>query len=627
MDTTQHYSSLVYHPHPPQPHSISDSAPPQSYPQDMAWQVPHHSPPNSSASGHAHIPPMMNHSQEHVEYAPHSAQQSFLSRHPHDPFSQHHPPSPSVDSGPSSNTMSFESPQIPSSIGPDRGPSRRRLRPPGRVQSHGEIPDFAMPEAHDTSHYPSHQGSRPQTPNVPGAPDQFVQVSEQARLPFHSPTGVYGRHPPFQYTQPQSRSTSGSATSAASNPRSASPALSVASVLTSVSSSASAPASVSSIQPHPVSGIRMCPVNLTAIYPQHKKEPSKKKRLYNTDRREICMYAREHPGTKQEDIAHRFGVERSTVSKILKQRHRWLAVAVDEDVQIAKLRPSKFPDLECRLAEWVKTVSKNGTVLSDALLRQRAREIGDSQGYTPDKFKASSGWLENFKHRHGIRRGMWTGTGTNDIKARAYAEDFKPPEPEEDCPPGPFNRPASPLEEGPSHSEYNMGLDENGQQSSSSHHGVQAMHPSSLTLQPAWPRSDEQASNGESSTLMYPPENQPQYEMQQDSVADGEQPVAEAALPRAEPIPIPVNPENGADGEQVYVMPVMPEVLEVTEVPDDAEAEKALDKVLAYVRANHGELEIQDAGFQLLVELKYKLFGKATGQPYDPRYLPKHVPT
>ncbi|KAI0373755.1 CenpB-DNA-bind-domain-containing protein [Pilatotrama ljubarskyi] len=594
MDTTQHYSSLVYHPHPHQPHPISDSAPPQSYPQDMAWQVPHHSPPNSSASGHAQIPSMMHHSQEHVEYAPPSAQQSFLSRHPHDPFSQHHPPSPSIDSGSPSNTMSFESPQIPGSIGPDRGLPRRRLRPPGRVQSHGEIPDFAMPEAHDTSHYPSHQGSRPQTPNVSSAPDHFAP-SEQARPSFNSPDGIYSRHPPFPYTQPQSRSTSGSATSATSNPRSASPALSVASVLTSVSSSAST-----------------------------KKEPSKKKRLYNTDRREICMYARDHPGTKQEDIAHRFGVERSTVSKILKQRHRWLAVSLDEDVQIAKLRPSKFPELEHRLAEWVKTVSKNGTVLSDALLRQRAREIGDEQGYTPDKFKASSGWLENFKHRHGIRRGMWTGTGTNDIKARAYAEDFKPPETEE-LPPGPFNRPASPLEEGSLQSQYNMGMDENGQQSSSTHHGVQAMHPSSLTLQTAWPRSDEPASNGESSTLMYPPQNQPQYSMQQE--ADAERPVVEASLPRAEPIAVPVNPENGADGEQVYVMPVMPEVLEVEDIPDDAEAEKALDKVLAYVRANHGELEIHDAGFHQLMELKYKLFGKATGQPYDPRYMPKHMPT
>ena len=54
-----------------------------------------------------------------------------------------------------------------------------------------------------------------------------------------------------------------------------------------------------------------------------RKEPMKKRRLYNTDRRLICIYAEDNPGVKQEDIAARFGVERSTVSKILKQRDRW----------------------------------------------------------------------------------------------------------------------------------------------------------------------------------------------------------------------------------------------------------------------------------------------------------------
>ncbi|KAJ2984947.1 hypothetical protein NUW54_g10318 [Trametes sanguinea] len=358
------------HLHVHQPHPLSESATPQSYAQDIAWQVPHHSQPNPSASGHAQMPPMMHHPQEHVEYAPPSAQQSFLSRHPQDPFSHHPPPSPSIDSGTSSNGLSFDSPQIDGNIGPDRSLSRRRLRPHGRVQSHGELPDYAsMTEAHDhvqNSHYPAHQGSRPQTPSGPGAPDQFMHLSEQSRLAFNTPPGAYSRYPPFSYAQPQSRSTSGSATL-----RDIEPALgflplcSVASsALTSVSSSASAPNS----QVHPPFQTADSPQNV-------RKEANKKKRLYNTDRREICVFAQEHPGVKQEDIAAHFGVERSTVSKILKHKARWLSVAVDEEVLVAKMRPSKFPELEYRLAQWVKTVSKNGTVLSDALLRQRAREI------------------------------------------------------------------------------------------------------------------------------------------------------------------------------------------------------------------------------------------------------------
>ena len=38
---------------------------------------------------------------------------------------------------------------------------------------------------------------------------------------------------------------------------------------------------------------------------------------------------------------------------------------------------------------------------------------------TEDKFKASSGWVENFKHRHGIRGGVWHGEGRNTRMARA----------------------------------------------------------------------------------------------------------------------------------------------------------------------------------------------------------------
>ncbi|CDO68264.1 hypothetical protein BN946_scf184842.g27 [Trametes cinnabarina] len=591
---------------------MSNSAPPQSYPQDMSWQVAHHPQPNASASGHAQMPPMMHHSQEHVDYAPPSAQQSFLSRHPQDPFSHHPPPSPSIDSTASSNGMSFDSPQIDGSIGPDRSLSRRRLRPHSRVQSHGELPDYAaMTEAHDhvqNSHYPSHQGSRPQTPNGPGGPDQFMQLSEQSRLPFSTPPAVYSRYAPFPYAQPQSRSTSGSTTSAGSNPRSASPALSVASALTSVSSSASAPNS----QINPPFPPADSPLN-------GRKEANKKRRLYNTDRRAICIFAREHPGVKQEDIAAHFGVERSTVSKILKHKARWLSVAVDEEVLVAKMRPSKFPELEYRLAQWVKTVSKSGTVLSDALLRQRAREIGDSQGYTADKFKASSGWLENFKHRHGIRRGVWVGYGTADAKARAYAEDFEPPVPETDCPPGPFGAdPTPPPEDAPGDLELNV--ERNGH---IMHSATPAMHPSALAAQTPWPQPDEGPSTREptSSSLLYPSGDQSHYSLQQDASQEAEEPVVEAAMPPAEPVPVPLGPESGGSGEQVYVMPVMPEILEQVDIPDAGEAEKAIDKVLTYVRANQADLELNETDLELLMEIKYKLFGKATGQPYQSHYM------
>jgi hypothetical protein len=55
------------------------------------------------------------------------------------------------------------------------------------------------------------------------------------------------------------------------------------------------------------------------------------------------------------------------------------------------------------LQEW----SDHGEVITDQLIRKRAVSIARSFHITSDKFKGSSGWVENFKHRHDIRRGEW----------------------------------------------------------------------------------------------------------------------------------------------------------------------------------------------------------------------------
>lgn len=126
------------------------------------------------------------------------------------------------------------------------------------------------------------------------------------------------------FPQTQSRSASGSVASATSNPRSASPALSVASALTSISSASNS--QLFTVE----SPVRKLPALNT--------RRDRKKRLYNIDRYRICIAAQENPGMKQEDIAAQFGVERSTVSKILKQKARWLSVSPNEKVLVAKLR-------------------------------------------------------------------------------------------------------------------------------------------------------------------------------------------------------------------------------------------------------------------------------------------------
>jgi hypothetical protein len=63
---------------------------------------------------------------------------------------------------------------------------------------------------------------------------------------------------------------------------------------------------------------------------------------------------------------------------------------------------------------WLHDVHKNGrtrpsVTLSDHNIRTRAKEIARNLQISEEKFKASSGWVENFKHRHNIKRGVWNG--------------------------------------------------------------------------------------------------------------------------------------------------------------------------------------------------------------------------
>ena len=81
------------------------------------------------------------------------------------------------------------------------------------------------------------------------------------------------------------------------------------------------------------------PASLPIVREKHKKH-----RLNDFARKKICIYHLSHPHARQEDIGAKFGVERSTVSKVLKEKDRWLNISEeDERDQSAKHRYPEFP--------------------------------------------------------------------------------------------------------------------------------------------------------------------------------------------------------------------------------------------------------------------------------------------
>ena len=69
---------------------------------------------------------------------------------------------------------------------------------------------------------------------------------------------------------------------------------------------------------------------------------------------------------------------------------------------ILSLSPTKFPDIENVMREWLDTVSDDGVVFTDALIRAKACDVADRMGYTEEK-RARAGWRTS-KHARVSRR-------------------------------------------------------------------------------------------------------------------------------------------------------------------------------------------------------------------------------
>ncbi|KAI0061485.1 CenpB-DNA-bind-domain-containing protein, partial [Artomyces pyxidatus] len=112
-----------------------------------------------------------------------------------------------------------------------------------------------------------------------------------------------------------------------------------------------------------------------------------------------------------------------------------LNVPENPEIRVAKHRPSKFPEIESELLKWLMDSLDSKILLTDSVIRAKAKEVSKNMQIPDDKFKASSGWVENFKQRHGIKRGVWHGEGRNVKMARAlgYGPGYEPP-PQDDEP-------------------------------------------------------------------------------------------------------------------------------------------------------------------------------------------------
>lgn len=129
--------------------------------------------------------------------------------------------------------------------------------------------------------------------------------------------------------------------------------------------------------------------------------PEKKRKTISLATKVDILQAVER-GDKKGDIAKKFEVQPSTLSTILNQKEKVMEEwsRSGSASQRKKIRGVTYDDIDQALFQWFTQHRACGVPISGPLMLEKAREFAVEFGHT--NFKASTGFLDSFKARHGI---------------------------------------------------------------------------------------------------------------------------------------------------------------------------------------------------------------------------------
>ncbi|XP_017772781.1 PREDICTED: uncharacterized protein LOC108559909 isoform X4 [Nicrophorus vespilloides] len=135
------------------------------------------------------------------------------------------------------------------------------------------------------------------------------------------------------------------------------------------------------------------------------REKPKRKIVFSTIEMKKELIAKWESGVRLSDLALQYGMAKSTISTILKNKEAIKAADVAKGVKtLTSKRSQAMEEVEKRLMVWIKDKQLLG--VSEAFICEKARQMyGDITKDAPgaEEFKASKGWFDNFKKRTGIQ--------------------------------------------------------------------------------------------------------------------------------------------------------------------------------------------------------------------------------
>ncbi|GBB85858.1 hypothetical protein RclHR1_12300001 [Rhizophagus clarus] len=130
--------------------------------------------------------------------------------------------------------------------------------------------------------------------------------------------------------------------------------------------------------------------------------------LTYSQKHELCVYANNNRSLTQKQyidwVEQKWGVrvDKSTITQILQTKNKRLSTEVTNPEQ-KRHNSVMYPELKLALKEFVLRY-QHQTILSDAILIEKAKLLASELGVPEDTLQFSSSWLQEFKKKNGIRQ-------------------------------------------------------------------------------------------------------------------------------------------------------------------------------------------------------------------------------